>query len=53
VWPEEELEDIVCDVTCAIVTAILRVKELIALRTSEDLINRFTNPNPRLSHPYT
>jgi hypothetical protein len=25
VWPEEELEDLFCDVTCAIVTAILRV----------------------------
>jgi hypothetical protein len=25
VWPEEELEDLVCDVTCAIVTVILRV----------------------------
>jgi hypothetical protein len=25
VWPEEELEDLVCDVTCAVVTVILRV----------------------------
>jgi hypothetical protein len=25
VWPKEELEDLVCDVTCAIVTAILTV----------------------------
>jgi hypothetical protein len=25
VWPEEEFEDLVCDVTCAIVTVILRV----------------------------
>jgi hypothetical protein len=25
VWPDEELEDIVCDVTCAIITVILRV----------------------------
>jgi hypothetical protein len=50
VWPEEELEDLVCDVTCAIVTVILRVEELIVVTTSEDPINRFTNPNPRLSH---
>jgi hypothetical protein len=25
VWPEEELEDLVCDVTCAIVIVTLRV----------------------------
>jgi hypothetical protein len=25
VWPEEELEDLVCDVTCATVVVILRV----------------------------
>jgi hypothetical protein len=25
VWPEEELEDLVCDVACAVVTVILRV----------------------------
>jgi hypothetical protein len=25
VWPEEELQDLVCDVTCAIVTLNLRV----------------------------
>jgi hypothetical protein len=50
VWPEEELEDLVCDVTCAIVTVILRVYELIEVTTSEDPIKRFTNPNPRLSH---
>jgi hypothetical protein len=25
VWPEEELGDLVCDVTCAVVTVILRV----------------------------
>jgi hypothetical protein len=25
VWPEEELEDLVCDVTCAVVTVILSV----------------------------
>jgi hypothetical protein len=24
-WPEEEAEDLVCDVTCAVVTVILRV----------------------------
>jgi hypothetical protein len=24
-WPEEELEDLVCGVTCAIVTVILRL----------------------------
>jgi hypothetical protein len=48
VRPEEELEDLVCDVTCAIVT-ILRVQELIVV-TSEDPINRFTNKNPRVSH---
>jgi hypothetical protein len=33
-WPEEELEDLVCDVTCPIVTVIV-------VTTSEDLINRF------------
>jgi hypothetical protein len=46
VWPKKELED----VTCAIVTVILRVYELIVVTTSEEPINRFTNPNPRLSH---
>jgi hypothetical protein len=50
VWPEEELEDLVCDVTCAIVTVILRVQELIVVTTREDPINRFTDPNPCLSH---
>jgi hypothetical protein len=49
-WPEGELEDLVCDVTCAIVTGIWRVYELIVFTTSEDPISRFTNPNPRLSH---
>jgi hypothetical protein len=46
VWPEEELEDLVCDVICATVTVILRVEELIVFTTSEDPINRFTNPKP-------
>jgi hypothetical protein len=41
---------LVCDVTCAVVTVILRVQELIVITTSEDPINRFSNPNPRLSH---
>jgi hypothetical protein len=50
VWPEEELEDLVCDVTCAIVAVFLRVQELIVVTTNEDPINRFTNPNPRLRH---
>jgi hypothetical protein len=50
VWLEEELEGLVCDVTCAIVTLILRVQELIVVTSSEDSINRFTNPNPRVSH---
>jgi hypothetical protein len=39
VWPEEELEDLVCDVTCAVVTVILRVKEVIVVTTSEYPIN--------------
>jgi hypothetical protein len=50
VWPEEELEGLLCDVTCAIVTEILRVKEQIVVTTSEDPINRFADRNPRLSH---
>jgi hypothetical protein len=50
VWPEEELEDSVCDVTCAVVTVILRVQELIVVTSTEDPINRFNNPNPRLRH---
>jgi hypothetical protein len=45
VWPEYELEDIMRNVTCAIVTVTLRVYELIVVTTSEDPINRFTNPN--------
>jgi hypothetical protein len=49
-WPEEELEDLVCDVTCAIFTAILRVLKLILVTRSEDPVNRFINPYPRLSH---
>jgi hypothetical protein len=40
----------VCDVTRDIVTVILRVYELITVTTSEYPINRFANPNPRLSH---
>jgi hypothetical protein len=49
VWPEE-LENVVCDVTCVIIVVILRVYELIVLSTSEYPINLFTNPSPRLSH---
>jgi hypothetical protein len=49
-WLEEEVEDLVCDVTCAIVTLILRVSELIVVTNSEDLINRLTNRNPRVSN---
>jgi hypothetical protein len=30
-WLEEELEDLVCDVTCAIVTVILGVRNLVRL----------------------
>jgi hypothetical protein len=52
-WPEEELEDSVCDVTCAVVTAIFRVEELIVVTNSEDPINRFLNPNSRFSHRNT
>jgi hypothetical protein len=48
VW-REELEDLVCDVTWAIVTVILRVLELIVVTTSEEPINQFTSPNSRLS----
>jgi hypothetical protein len=47
VWPEE-LEGLLCDVICAIVIVILGVKELIVVKTSEDPINLFTNPNPVL-----
>jgi hypothetical protein len=36
---EEELEDLVCDITCATVPVILRVKELIIVTGSEDAIN--------------
>jgi hypothetical protein len=50
VWPEEELEDLVCDVTCGAVTVILREQELIVVTTSEDTVNRFTNPKPRSCH---
>jgi hypothetical protein len=53
VWPEEELQELVCHVTCAIVILILRVQELIVVTTTEDPVNRFTNPNQRLSHWYT
>jgi hypothetical protein len=35
VWPEE-LEDLVCDVTCAIVTVILIVLELIAVTSGKE-----------------
>jgi hypothetical protein len=45
-WPEEELEELVCDVACAIATVILRVKELIVVTPSEDPVNLLTNPNP-------
>jgi hypothetical protein len=53
VWPEEELENLECDITCAIITVILSVKELIVFTSCEDPINRFTNPNVSLSHGYT
>jgi hypothetical protein len=46
IWPEEELEDFVSDVTCGNLESV----RLIVVTTSEDLINRFTNPIPRLSH---
>jgi hypothetical protein len=36
---------------CVIVTAILKVLQLFLVATSEYLINRLTNPNPRLNHP--
>jgi hypothetical protein len=49
-WPEEELEGLVCGATDAAVTVIFRELELIVVTTSEDPINRSTNPNPRLSH---
>jgi hypothetical protein len=39
VRPEEELEGLLCDVTCAVVTVMLRVEELIVVTTSEDPIN--------------
>jgi hypothetical protein len=52
-WPEEELEALVRDVTCTVVTVILRVLELIVVTTSVDRINGFTNTNPRLSHGNT
>jgi hypothetical protein len=35
---------------CVIVTVILKVLQLFVVTTSEDQINRFTNPNPRLNH---
>jgi hypothetical protein len=38
VWPEEEVEDLVCDVTRAIITVIL----IDVVTTSEDPISRFT-----------
>jgi hypothetical protein len=28
-WPEEELQDLVCGVTCAVVAVILRVRNLV------------------------
>jgi hypothetical protein len=51
--PEEELDVLVCDVTCAVVTVILRVKELIVVMATEDPINPITNPNHVFSHSYT
>jgi hypothetical protein len=30
-WPEEELEDLMCDVTCAIVLRLLEVCSLVRL----------------------
>jgi hypothetical protein len=35
---------------CVIITVILKVLQLFVATTSEDPINRFTNPNPLLSH---
>jgi hypothetical protein len=37
-----------CDVCCKY--SILKVLQLLVVTTSEDPINPFTNPNPRLSH---
>jgi hypothetical protein len=47
---QKETRKTVCDVTYAIVTAILRVWELNVVTTSEEPVTRFTNQNPRLSH---
>jgi hypothetical protein len=38
---------------CVIIIVMLNVLQLFVATTSEDPINRFTNPNPRLSHPNT
>jgi hypothetical protein len=46
-WPEEEL---VFGVTCVIVTAILKVYQVIVVMTCKYPMNPITNPNPRLSH---
>jgi hypothetical protein len=34
---------------CVIITVILKVLQLFVVTTSEDPLNRFTNPNPRRS----
>jgi hypothetical protein len=36
----------VCDFTCVTITVILRVLLLIVVTTSEDTLNRLTDPNP-------
>jgi hypothetical protein len=35
---------------CVTIAVILKVLQLFVVTTSENPINRFTNPNPRLSH---
>jgi hypothetical protein len=47
-------EDLTCELKtlCVIIKVILKVLQLFAV-TSEDPINRLTNPNPRLSHSNT
>jgi hypothetical protein len=49
VWPEEELEDLVCNVN--VCYSYSNLERLVT--TNEDPINRFTNPNPWLSHRNT
>jgi hypothetical protein len=48
-------EDLTCELKtlCVIITVIFKVLQLIVVTTSAEPINPITNPNPRLSHPYT